>query len=83
MAAKEATLNPSLKEMYDIVATALNSFTPEVIGKSYQIAISSLATDGSEQDLHGSKNLKKSHCSCKRLTDAWRDKRNRVLFYLK
>ena len=44
--------------MCDIISTALNSITPEIIGKSYQMTVLSLATDGSEDDLHGSKSLK-------------------------
>ena len=44
--------------MCDIISTALNSITPEIIGKSYQMTMLSLATDRSEDDLHGSKDLK-------------------------
>ena len=43
--------------MCDIISSALNSITPEIIGKSWQMTMLSLATDGSEDDLRGSKNL--------------------------
>ena len=51
--------------MCDIISTALNSITPEIIGKSYQMTMLSLATDGSEDDVHGSKNLKNAIVAAK------------------
>ena len=51
--------------MCDIISTALNSITPEIIGKSYQITVLNLATDGSEEDLHGFKHLRNAIVAAK------------------
>ena len=50
--------NPSLEEMCHIISSALASITPSVIKTSYQMTMLSLPTDGSQDTLHGSRNLK-------------------------
>ena len=50
--------NPSLVEMCHIISSALASITPSVKKTSYQMTMLSLPTDGSQDTLHGSRNLK-------------------------
>ena len=50
--------NPSLEEMCHIISSALASITPSVIKTSYQMTMLSLPTDGSQDTVHGSRNLK-------------------------